>query len=196
MSALPTLQSLALYAREHFGEDGYPFEESIPSSFDLVVGAYADEDSRGAEDAIRDHACAVVQERLSARPGFAPVGEPEVGAFVQDVVTYLHGQFAVAQEARRNAPVLSHLFWGNLVEARVVYGPLRHAACSCGYVMTGRDEEDLYALVRRHLWGQTEPERHHRANLPETTIDHRLVSEQDLVVESSSSAWRTPVPAI
>jgi hypothetical protein len=43
MSGSPTLQSLALYARDHFGDNGYPFEGSIPSSLDVVVAACADE---------------------------------------------------------------------------------------------------------------------------------------------------------
>jgi hypothetical protein len=194
MSAAPTLHSLGLYARGHFGEDGYPFEESIPTSFDLVLAAYLDEEINAEEETVRDRGCTFVQDRLWSRPGFAPVSGVDVDIFVQDALTYLQGQFAAAQEARPNGPVLSHLFWGSLVEAREVYGPLRHAACSCGYVMTGRDDEDLYALVRRHLWGQTEPEQHQRASLPETIVRRRLVSDEDLVVEPASLAWNAPVP--
>jgi hypothetical protein len=132
---------------------------------------------------LRDHLC--------ARAEFAPVAEQVVGIFVRQSLTYLQEHFAALEEVEGNRLTLSHLFWGHLVEARMAFGPLRFAACSCGRVMTGRDEEDLYGLVRRHLWGQQEPERHQRAALPETVLRRRLVGDQDRWVASSSSAWTT-----
>jgi hypothetical protein len=192
MRSAPTLQTLAYYAREHFGEDGYPFEESIPSSFDLVVEVYLDAAQRGMIASAPDWARSAVAERLRAREGFMPVSEPAVDTFVRDALTYLDRQFRSTAEARTHRLELSHLFWGNLVESREMYGPLRHAACSCGYLMTGRSDEDLYGLVRRHLVGQHDPARHSRASLPERTVRRRLVADQDRTV-TASIEWKVPV---
>jgi hypothetical protein len=180
VNTLPTFQALALYAREHFGEDGYPFKESIPSSFDLVLGVYLDPMDEGRDEPVRARASTVVQEHLCSRAGFSPVTQTAVDDFVRDALAYLRGQFTSTEDARRHQRTLSHLFWGNLVEARAVFGPLCLTACSCGYVMAGRNEDDLYGLVRRHLWGQTEPERHRPIELPETVLRRHLVGDQDL----------------
>jgi hypothetical protein len=193
MSSAPTLQALAFYAREHFGEDGYPFEESIPSSFDLVLSAYLDAAKWGLIASAPDRARSAVAERLRGRTGFAPVSDVAVRTFVENSLTYLESQFRGTAEAREHRQELSHIFWGNLVESREMYGPLRHAACSCGHVMTGRSDEDLYGLVRRHLVGQSDPVRHEQVSLPEQTVRRRLVAEQDLKT-SSSVEWRAPVP--
>src|SRR5579871_551189 len=102
MSTPTTLQTLAFYAREHFGEDGYPFEESIPTSLDVVFGAFLDGVEQGGTEGVRENAETAVVERLRTRPGFAPVLPPEVAPFVRDALSYLQEQFATEDEARRN----------------------------------------------------------------------------------------------
>ena len=98
MSTLISLQALAFYAREHFGEDGYPFEESIPSSFDLVFGVFIEETEQGGRDRVIALAAAAVRTRLCARAGFAPVTQPEVDRFVQHTLGYLEEQFEAIED--------------------------------------------------------------------------------------------------
>jgi hypothetical protein len=162
LSRSPTLQSLALYARDHFGEDGYPFESSIPSSFDVVAAAYAE--GADPEDASAQSG-SILREHLENQ-GRA-VAQVEVDEFAREAVSYLRAAYPDAETVRDDDErrSLSHLFWGNLVEARFASGgpgpasrltpeeeaPPEHTiTCSCGEVLTSRDEEELYAFIHAH----------------------------------------------
>ena len=116
MSGTPTLQDLAFYARDHFGEDGHPFEDSIPSSFDVVVETYVHETD---EEAVRRHAGERVREQLQTRGANPAPAQPDVDEFVVQTVTYLQSQYPEGEEAEQDEKLLSHLFWGHLVEARL-----------------------------------------------------------------------------
>lgn len=116
MSGVPTLQSLALYAREHFGEDGAPFAASIPSSLDVIVRVYAREpDPQRA----RACACAVLEQWLRGHDRAADRGSVE--EYVRWGLRYLQAVYPDGQGVGEKAEqrLLTHLFWGNLVEARL-----------------------------------------------------------------------------
>jgi hypothetical protein len=115
MNRTPTLPDLALYARDHFGEGGAPFEDSLPTSLDVVVAVYAGP-AEAATPSVQ--AGAALRQHLQNRGCHA--SPEEVDIYVQGAVRYLQALYpereALWQEERQR--FLSHLFWGNLVEMR------------------------------------------------------------------------------
>lgn len=121
MTDTPTLQGLAVYARDHFGEDGYPFEASLPSSFDTVVAAYA---RQADQEEAQRRANTLLQDWLRSRGSDAD--QPDVAEFVSLAMAYLRSQYPEATEVQKEQQMLTHLFWGNLVEARYATGGADH----------------------------------------------------------------------
>lgn len=113
------LQVLAFYAHDHFGEDGFPYEESVPSSFDIVVDVYAREADSAGHEEICAHACDAIIERLQVQRRAPLVERPLVDEFVEMAVTYLRSQYPKAAQAAEERQMLTNLFWGNLVAARL-----------------------------------------------------------------------------
>lgn len=120
MSKPSTLQALACYARDHFGEDGFPYEKSIPTSFDIVMEVYAREAVESPAEECQARATNTLSERLEASEEVPAPPRPAVEEFVRETVTYLQSQYPEAAEVERDQQMLSHLFWGHLVEARHV----------------------------------------------------------------------------
>jgi hypothetical protein len=116
MSRTPALQDLAIYARDHFGENGLPFDDDIPSSFDTVVEVYA---RSSDEQEARAQSSAVLCERLQTQSADGAVVPEEIDEFVEETVTYLQTQYPEPEQVMDDRLILSHLFWGQLVEARL-----------------------------------------------------------------------------
>lgn len=203
MGRIPTLQSLALTALECFGEDASSFEESIPSSLDAVVMGYAEASHR--EDAVA-HVGSALRRHLQTRGWTA--SQTSVDEFAQMALSYLRAVYpdAAAVQDADERRALSHLFWGNLVEARSAVGvprvgasraPSRHVemavehtiSCSCGAALTSGDEEELYRFARTHA------ERRHPAPqppVPQYTMEVRP-SSRTKTAEAIVQRWEEEV---
>lgn len=114
MGTAPTLQTLAVYAHDHFAEESSCFDSSDSSSLNLVVEAYAAE----PED-VRRQAGDLLCERL-ARQG-QTVDQGEVDEFVRVAVTYLQTVYPDGEAVREKEEqhLLSQLFSAHLAEACV-----------------------------------------------------------------------------
>lgn len=193
MKSTPTLQSLALRAREYFGEDGDPFEESVPSSLDVVVAFYS---AGASSDEAVGRIATAVRRHVERRGRSA--ASTDVDEFTQAAIRYLRAVYpdpdmVTDDEERRT---LSHLFWGHLVAARHApeYPPLpsshlesmrtrravKHTiACSCGEELTSKDEETLYSFVRAHAAQQhSTPQRRLTS---EPSVESHQIDEDEIV---------------
>jgi hypothetical protein len=118
MITTPTLQELAFYARDHFGEDGYSLGERAPSTFEVVVDVFSRTTPGTGELDLQSYAGALVQERL--RETFKMRGVPaDVCDYVRMAIKYLRCQYPAAHRVNEDRELLGRLFWGHLVEARL-----------------------------------------------------------------------------
>ena len=118
MNSTPTLQSLAVEARDAFGEDSSPQSSDTPTSFDVVVEVYAQEGNRENEEGMDSCACTALTNAL------APAGEPPtpprlaVQPFVSMTLQFLRVQYPRCTDVKQDRALLSTLFRGHLAEAR------------------------------------------------------------------------------
>ena len=121
MSSTPTLQALAVEARDAFGEDGTPRASNTPSSFDVVVDVYSREGNRASGEGVDSHACAELTRALGGTEE-APTGlRLAVQSFVSRTLQFLRAQYPDSNGVKQDQRLLSTLFWGHLVEARYVW---------------------------------------------------------------------------
>jgi hypothetical protein len=120
MSSTPTLQALAVEARDAFGEDGTPGTPSSPTSFDVVVEVYAREGQRATPERVDRHACTALTQALTTKgKGETPAGlRHAVQPFVSRTLQFLRIQYPDSERVKQDQRLLSTLFWGHLVEAR------------------------------------------------------------------------------
>ena len=115
----PSLQQLAFYAHDHFGEDGDPFAVNCPSSFEVVMGVYASYANHVDEDMLPLYAGVFLRQRLR----FARSGSCErrsvVDVFVEDALTFLRLRHPDPAVVREHRGTLSILFRAHLAEARL-----------------------------------------------------------------------------
>jgi hypothetical protein len=118
MSTAPTLQTLALYARDHFGEDGQDYSEGALSSLDVVVARYVSETN--PEAAVGHIAMTLCRHK---ERGGVSIDAARAYTFSRMATVYLR---AVHPDATHVGAydrwLLSRLFWGHLVEARFAAG--------------------------------------------------------------------------
>jgi hypothetical protein len=118
MSSTPTLQALAIEARDAFGEDGTPRTTSSPTSFDVVVEVYAGTGHDAPTERVDRLVCAALTQALTESEE-APVGMRQtVPSFVSRTLHYLRAQYPEPETVQQDQRLLSTLFWGHLVEAR------------------------------------------------------------------------------
>jgi hypothetical protein len=118
MSSTPTLQALAVEARDAFGEDGTERTSNSPTSFDVVVEVYAREGNRAAGEGVDSCACTALTEVLAATGDIPARRQPAVQPFVSRTLQFLRTQYPDSDEVKQDQGLLSTLFWGHLVEAR------------------------------------------------------------------------------
>jgi hypothetical protein len=139
MGNAPTLQALALYARDHFGEDGADAPDGSPSSLDVIAEGYF---NRSSPEAAVDRLADSLTNRMGARG--RTIEPARAWAFARLTVSYLGAAYpdarAIRQDERR---MLSRLFWGHLVEARFAAG----SSGATGSARTEKKEQISAALV-------------------------------------------------
>jgi hypothetical protein len=118
MNTTPTLQALAVEARDAFGEDGTPLTSTAPTSFDVVVDVYAREGRRATLERVDSHACTALTRALFGREEATTSRRQAVHSFVSRVLQYLRMQYPDPDKIKQDQDLLSTLFWGHLVEAR------------------------------------------------------------------------------
>ena len=91
----------------------------MPSSFDVVVEVYARETHESAQEDVVTHAGDLVRERLESQSAARAASPLDVHEFVRKTVTYLQCLYPNRAGASQDRLILSHLFWGHVVEARL-----------------------------------------------------------------------------
>jgi hypothetical protein len=119
MSHIPTMQSLAFFADTHLGEHRSPGEQSTPSTFEVVVEAYARNGRRAGRKQVEARAREQVMALLPE--GAEPPADlqAEVAAFVDQSLQFLQAQYPRAADVRPEQPLLAILFSAHLEQARV-----------------------------------------------------------------------------
>ena len=118
MNSTPTLQALAVEARDAFGEDGTPRTNTGPASFDVVVEVYAREGRRATGERVDSHACTALTRSLDGRREATIDLRQAVQAYVSRVLQFLRAQYPDSDAVKQDQGLLSTLFWGHLIEAR------------------------------------------------------------------------------
>jgi hypothetical protein len=114
MAATPTLQTLAVYAREHFGEDGYSAEEGAPSSLDVVVDGF---NSALRPESAADEVATVLRRQMEVQGRMIEAAHAR--EFTRVAISYLREVYPDARAMDEEEQVLlSRLFCGHLVEAQ------------------------------------------------------------------------------
>lgn len=116
MNSTPTLQSLAVEARDAFGEDGTP--RSSPTSFDVVAEVYVQEGNHDTQEGVDSCACAALTNALADSREVTVERRHAVQPFVSMALHFLRMQYPDCDEVKADQRLLSTLFWGHLVEAR------------------------------------------------------------------------------
>lgn len=116
----PTLQHLAFYANDHLGEGG-EFRAGSPTSFEVVLDAYAHRPVEIDEEELALHTAERVYRHLRDGGKESAARPVEIVAFVQQVVDYLRFQFGPEQITEADRHLLSHLFRRHLVEAGLAH---------------------------------------------------------------------------
>jgi hypothetical protein len=119
MSHIPTMQSLAFFADTHLGEHRSPGEQSTPSTFEVVVEAYAHSGCRAGRTQVEARACEQVMALLP--DGEEPPADlkAEVATFVDQSLQFLQAQYPEAADVRLEQPLLAILFSAHLEQAHV-----------------------------------------------------------------------------
>src|SRR5579859_7564193 len=107
MNATPTLQSLAVEARDAFGEDDTPQTDPSPTSFDVVVEVYVREGNRETGDEVVARACAALTSALTVAGKGSSRARPAVRRFVSMSLHFLRVQYPNCADLKRDQRLLS-----------------------------------------------------------------------------------------
>jgi hypothetical protein len=113
------MQGLAVFANTHLGEHQSPGEHSTPSSFEVVVEAYANNGYRAGRKQVEVRACEQVMAMLPEAEAPLADRKAEVAIFVDQSLQLLQAQYPDAAKVRPEQGLLAVLFTAHLEQAQV-----------------------------------------------------------------------------